>query len=59
MTIEEIRKNAPAGATHYIDDIDGLSYFKFQSFEWVYYDSGNWLRSGIGEYEERVLLKLL
>ena len=28
MTIEEIRKNAPDGATHYIANIDDIIYVK-------------------------------
>ena len=28
MTIEEIRKNAPVGATHYIDDEKGFDYLR-------------------------------
>ena len=28
MTIDEIRKNAPVGATHYIDDDKGFDYVR-------------------------------
>lgn len=31
MTIEEIRKNAPKGATHYSDSIEGIILYFFES----------------------------
>lgn len=44
MNIEEIRKNAPLGATHYkFDTFNCLRYLKItkdQSFMWCDYDSG-------------------
>lgn len=34
MTIEEIRKNAPQGATHYIKPL----YYKMQDKVWYFFD---------------------
>ena len=33
MTIEEIRKNAPDGATHYLDDDKGFDYVRIDDSE--------------------------
>jgi len=36
MTIEEIRKNAPIGATHYLDDEKGFDYVRVDMNElWI------------------------
>ena len=37
MTIEEIRANAPDGATHYID-IHGVTYHKCDGDIWYFWD---------------------
>lgn len=29
MTIEEIKRNAPVGATHYFNKLDYIAYYKF------------------------------
>ena len=42
MTTEEIRKNAPKGATHY--DINELDYLKYNGqMEWDYYNQSKWV----------------
>lgn len=42
MTIEEIRKSAPDGATHYIDHC-GVKYYRLDSFDHIQiWADGNW-----------------
>ena len=47
MTLEEIRKNAPEGATHYGYDYDDLIYFYARSWGYHYCVSNNL----VDEYE--------
>lgn len=35
MTIEEINRNKPDGATHYMDDDHGFDYVKINSDKWM------------------------
>lgn len=47
MTIDEIRKNAPDGATHYHDDNGRrVFYVKFEFGTALYWDS--WLKQWLG-----------
>lgn len=47
MTIDEIRKNAPSGATHYHDDSGRrIFYVKFEFGTVLYWDS--WLKQWLG-----------
>lgn len=46
MDIEEIRKNAPEGATHYIDH-NGVKYYKLDKNGTVYI----YVSLGIGGYQ--------
>lgn len=42
MNIEEVRKNAPCGATHYINHY-GIKYYKLDNLERVYIYENNGL----------------
>lgn len=44
MTIEEIRKNAPEGATHYIDDDGFFDYYKIENDEMYGFNNRNWIK---------------
>lgn len=35
MTLEEIKAQAPEGATHYIDDEKGFDYVRINSERWM------------------------
>ena len=41
--IEEIKKNAPQGATHYIDDEYGITYMMYDSPIWLTWSNNNGL----------------
>lgn len=43
MTIEEIRKNAPSGATHYDYELKSVTYWKLINNRWCWYcESEGW-----------------
>ncbi len=47
MTAEEIKKNAPIGATHYLNiGGDGVTYMKMLNDKWYYFFSGWFVYSG-------------
>lgn len=44
MTIEEIRKNAPEGATHYLDRLGDIVYYRYPfNFLCRYWDGLGWV----------------
>lgn len=47
MTIEEIRKNAPDGATHY--DTTDLDYLKLCNKEWYWWCDSKWYQAMISD----------
>lgn len=58
MTIEEIRKNAPEGATHY----DEQDYWKLDDSNWYIWLSScnNWRRIiGFQKFHDSLAIKLL
>ena len=57
MTIEEIRKNAPDGATYYHKNIFGVSYFKRGSSGELFmrYVDGVWIPSFIATHKPKPL----
>lgn len=57
MTIEEIRKNTPDGATYYHKNIFGVSYFKRGSSGELFmrYVDGVWIPSFIATHKPKPL----
>ena len=42
ITLDEIRSNAPEGATHYKEVIANIAYLKYDGDGWMRH-SGNWI----------------
>lgn len=57
MTPEEIRKNAPKGATHYYKNIFGVKFYKRQNDDQLFsvYVDGIWIPSFIAPYKPKPL----
>ena len=44
MNIEEVRKNAPSGATHSVVEHGNIDYIKHECGNWWVWQNGDWAR---------------
>lgn len=53
MNIDEIKRNAPEGATHYHKNIFGVKYYKRQNNDQLFsrYVEGDWIPSFISPHK--------
>jgi len=49
MTNKITQESAPSGATHYLEDAEGVIYYKYQGANLMYFNSeGVWAKSDSG-----------
>lgn len=57
MNIDEIKKNAPSGATHY--DSNELDYLKLDNGKWFWWCDEKWNKAIIGDCYYKANIKPL